>query len=125
MAEKAKEHTNGEKEARPDGAGKEVSGVKIIIEADSKEIADLVLTLQGQQNQDEIAKNYAIDIFGNKYLNYEVGPWMFQWIALAFAGFEIGYIFIYWLFDEEINATTVSVLSAITIFWIAMHFLVS
>jgi hypothetical protein len=50
---------------------------------------------------------------------------MFQWVALAFAGFEIGYIFIYWLFDEEINATTVSALSAITIFWIAMHFLVS
>ena len=47
--------------------------MKIIIEADSKEIADLVLTLQGQQNQDEIAKNYAIDIFGNKYLNYESG----------------------------------------------------
>ena len=59
------------KKPAPDGAGKEVSGVKIIIEADSKEIADLVLTLQGQQNQDEIAKNYAIDIFGNKYLNYE------------------------------------------------------
>ena len=50
---------------------------------------------------------------------------MFQWIALAFAGFEIGYIFIYWLFDEEINATTVSVLSAITIFGIAMHVRVS
>ena len=61
------------KKPAPDGAGKEVSGVKIIIEADSKEIADLVLTLQGQQNQDEIAKNYAIDIFGNKYLEYESG----------------------------------------------------
>nr|DAI49325.1 MAG TPA: hypothetical protein [Caudoviricetes sp.]DAL44443.1 MAG TPA_asm: hypothetical protein [Bacteriophage sp.]DAT98150.1 MAG TPA: hypothetical protein [Caudoviricetes sp.]DAV50841.1 MAG TPA: hypothetical protein [Caudoviricetes sp.] len=50
---------------------------------------------------------------------------MFQWIALAFAALEAGYIFICWFFDEEINATTVSVLSAITIFWIAMHFLVS
>ena len=75
MAEKAKEHTNGEKEARPwrGGARKEVSGVKIIIEADSKEIADLVLTLQSQRNQDEITKNYTIDIFGNKYLDYESG----------------------------------------------------
>ena len=83
---KKKDSTNGENDDQshpmeltpfpapaPDGAGKEVSGVKIIIEADSKEIADLVLTLQGQQNQDEIAKNYAIDIFGNKYLNYESG----------------------------------------------------
>ena len=61
------------KKPAPDGARKEVSGVKIIIEADSKEIADLVLTLQSQRNQDEIAKNYAIDIFGNKYLNYESG----------------------------------------------------
>lgn len=51
------------KKPAPDGAGKEVSGVKIIIEADSKEIADLVLTLQSQRNQDEIAKNYTIDIF--------------------------------------------------------------
>ena len=42
---------------------------------------------------------------------------MFQWIALAFAALEAGYIFICWFFDEEINA--------ITIFWIAMHFLVS
>lgn len=50
---------------------------------------------------------------------------MFQWVALAFAGFEVGYIFIYWLLDEEINSTTVSLLSAITIFWIAMHFFVS
>lgn len=55
------------------GRGKEVSGVKIIIETDSKEIADLVLTLQSQRNQDEIAKNYTIDIFGNKYLDYESG----------------------------------------------------
>lgn len=47
--------------------------MKIIIEADSKEIADLVLTLQSQRNQDEIAKNYTIDIFGNKYLDYETG----------------------------------------------------
>lgn len=61
------------KKPAPDGAGKEVSGVKIIIEADSKEIADLVLTLQSQRNQDEIAKNYTIDIFGNKYLDYESG----------------------------------------------------
>lgn len=61
------------KKPAPDGAGKEVSGVKIIIEADSKEIADLVLTLQNQRNQDEIAKNYTIDIFGNKYLDYESG----------------------------------------------------
>lgn len=49
---------------------------------------------------------------------------MFQWVALVFAGFEVWYIFIYWLLDEEINATTVSLLSAITIFWIAMHFFV-
>ena len=72
---KKKDSTNGEKEARPwrGGARKEVSGVKIIIEADSKEIADLVLTLQSQRNQDEIAKNYTIDIFGNKYLDYESG----------------------------------------------------
>lgn len=61
------------KKPAPDGARKEVSGVKIIIEADSKEIADLVLTLQSQRNQDEIAKNYTIDIFGNKYLDYESG----------------------------------------------------
>lgn len=61
------------KKPAPDGAGKEVSGVKIIIEADSKEIADLVLTLQSQRNQDEIAKNYAIDIFGNKSIEYESG----------------------------------------------------
>ena len=61
------------KRPAPDGAGKEVSGVKIIIEADAKEIADLVLTLQSQRNQDEIAKNYTIDIFGNKYLDYETG----------------------------------------------------
>lgn len=47
--------------------------MKIIIEADSKEIADLVLTLQSQRNQDEIAKNYAIDIFGNKSIEYESG----------------------------------------------------
>ena len=54
------------KKPAPDGAGKDVSG-------DSKEIADLVLTLQSQRNQDEIAKNYTIDIFGNKYLDYESG----------------------------------------------------
>ena len=47
--------------------------MKIIIEADAKEIADPVLTLQRQRNQDEIAKNYTIDIFGNKYLDYETG----------------------------------------------------
>ena len=47
--------------------------MKIIIEADSKEVADLVLTLQSQRNQDEIAKNYAIDIFGNKSIEYESG----------------------------------------------------
>lgn len=36
--------------------------MELILKGDIKEIADLVLTLQGQRHQEEIT-----DIFGNKY----------------------------------------------------------
>ena len=60
-----KKSTNGEKEAHPWRGGMEREGtMEIIIKGCTKEIADLVLALQGQRNQDAC---FQTDIYGKQY----------------------------------------------------------